>query len=215
MILGAINLKTIYINFKFLSFKKAIKFPILISRKVWLKSCSGKIEIIGDIRSGLIKIGFGEVGIFDKRHSRSILGLYGKIVFNGAANIGHGSKIIVAKDGILSLGNKFTISAESQIICYKKITFGENCLISWDNLFMDTDFHKMMDEKDKIINEPKEITVGNHVWIGCRCLVLKGSVIKDGNIIGANSIVVNELENKNSVYVGNPVKCVKKNISWI
>jgi len=139
---GAINWKTIYINFKYFSLKKAIKLPILISRKVWLKNCSGKIEILGNIYSGMIKIGFGEVGIFDKKYSRSILELSGKIIFNGNANIGHGSKISVGKDAILNLGNNFIITAESSIVCFKKITFGDNCLISWDDLFMDTDFHK-------------------------------------------------------------------------
>jgi len=44
---GAINWKTIYINFKYFSLKNALKFPILISGKVWLKNCSGKIEIRG------------------------------------------------------------------------------------------------------------------------------------------------------------------------
>jgi acetyltransferase-like isoleucine patch superfamily enzyme len=214
-ILTAINWKTIYVNFKFLPLRKALKLPILISPMVWLKTCSGSIEICGDIHPGMIKIGFGEVGIFDKKHSRSILEFSGKIIFNGAANIGHGSKISVGKDGILDIGNNFTITAESSIICYKHIRFGKNCLISWDNLFMDTDLHKIIDEENKIVNEPEEIIIEDHVWIGCRCVILKGAKIKEGNIIGANTTVVNELQNKNSIYVGNSVRCIKENIIWI
>jgi acetyltransferase-like isoleucine patch superfamily enzyme len=212
---GSINWKTIYINLKYFSLKNALKLPILISGKVWLKNCSGKIEILGKIYPGMIKIGFGEVGIFDKKHSRSILEFSGKIIFNGSANIGHGSKISVGKDGILNFGNNFIITAETSIVCYKKITFGENCLISWDNLFMDTDLHKILNENGEIINEPQEITVGKNVWIGCRCLILKGTEIKDGNIVGANSTIANKLENENSIYIGNPIKCIKQNITWI
>jgi acetyltransferase-like isoleucine patch superfamily enzyme len=212
---GAINWKTIYINFKYFTIKNALKLPILVSRNVWLKNCSGKIEIIGNIYSGMVKIGFGEVGIFDKKHSRSILEFSGKIIFYGKANIGHGSKISVGKEGILTLGNNFIITAESSIVCFKKITFGENCLISWDCLFLDTDFHKILNENNEIINEPKEIYVGKDVWIGCRCLILKGTEIKDGNIIGANSTVAKKLENINSIYIGNPIKCIKQNIKWI
>jgi len=211
----AINWKTIYINFKYFSLKNALKLPILISRNVWLKNCSGKIDILGNIYSGMIRIGFGEVGIFDKKHSRSILEFSGKIIFNGTANIGHGSKICVGKDGILTMGNNFNITAESSIVCYKKITFGENCLISWDNLFLDTDLHKILNENNEIINEPKEIIIGKNVWIGCRCLILKGTDINDGNIIGANTTVANKLENKNSIYIGNPIKCIKQNIKWV
>jgi len=163
----------------------------------------------------MIKIGFGDVGIFDKKNSRSILELSGKIIFNGNANIGHGSKISVGKDGILNIGNNFNITAETSIVCFKNITFGENCLISWDNLFMDTDLHKIMNENDEIINEPEKIIIGKNVWIGCRCVILKGSEIQDGNIIGANSTVANKLENKNCIYIGNQIKCIKQNIKWV
>ncbi|GHV72139.1 hypothetical protein AGMMS49928_28010 [Spirochaetia bacterium] len=79
---------------------------------------------------------------------------------------------------------------------------------------MDTDFHKILDKNNNIINVPQEIIIGNNVWIGCRSLILKGARIKDGSIIGANSTVVNELENENSIYVGNPTKCIRKDITW-
>jgi acetyltransferase-like isoleucine patch superfamily enzyme len=212
-LLSALNRKTIYVNFKFLPLKVAVKLPILVSPRVWLKTCSGKIEIIGDIYLGMIKIGFGEVGIFDKKHSRSILEFSGKIIFNGTANIGHGSKISVGQDGILNIGSHFVITAESSIVCYKHIKFGEDCLVSWDSLFMDTDFHKIIND-GQMINEPKEIIIGNHVWIGCRCLILKGTNIKDGSIIGANTVVANELKKENSIYAGNPVRCLRENILW-
>jgi len=163
----------------------------------------------------MIKIGFGEVGIFDKKYSRSILELYGKIIFYGMANIGASSKLSVGKDGILLLGNNFTITGESSIVCYKKISFGENCLVSWDCLFMDTDFHKILDVNNVVLNEPEQIIIRNKVWIGCKCLVLKGANIKNGSIIGANSTVLNELENENSIYAGNPIKCIKNNVIWI
>ncbi|MDR2496244.1 MAG: hypothetical protein LBD21_03875 [Tannerellaceae bacterium] len=213
--LGAMNWKTFYINLKYFPLKNALKLPILISGKVWLKNCSGKIEILGNIYPGMVRIGFGSVGIFDKKRSRSILEVSGKMVFNGSASIGHGSKISVGKDGILKFGDRFSITAETSIVCYKAITFGENCLISWDNLFMDTDLHKILNENSEIINEPKEISVGKNVWIGCRCLILKGSEIKDGNIVGANSTIAGKLENENSIYIGNPIKCIKQNITWL
>ncbi len=64
----------------------------------------------------------------------------GIINFNGRRNIGHGSKISVGKDGILTFGQNFNITAESSIVCYNNISFGNNCLLSWDILIMDTDF---------------------------------------------------------------------------
>ena len=35
--------KTLYFNFKYLPFNKAIKFPILVSHRVWLMETKGKV----------------------------------------------------------------------------------------------------------------------------------------------------------------------------
>lgn len=71
------------------------------------------------IKTGMIKIGFGDVCIFDMYKSRAILSIYGIVNFNGNAHIGHGCKLSVG--GELNLGNDITITAESYIICNKKL----------------------------------------------------------------------------------------------
>jgi acetyltransferase-like isoleucine patch superfamily enzyme len=76
------------------------------------------------------------------------------------------------------------VTAETTIISYSEVQFGKNCLLAWDTLVMDTDFHKIKNEFGQVINSPRPIIVGDNVWIGCRCLVLS------------------------------PVKCVKEPISW-
>ena len=209
-----LNYNTIYLNFKYFSVKEATKFPILVSSKVYLKAAAGQITIDAPIKAGMIKIGFGDVGIFDHKRSRSIWELNGSIVFKGKCSIGHGSKISVGKEGKLVLGDNFTISAESSIVAFSKIEFGSNCLLSWDVLVMDTDFHKIKDDTNAVINHPKPILIGDNVWIGCRSLILKGTEIPIGCIIGANSVVSKKLESSRSVYAGNPCKVVKENISW-
>lgn len=213
-LLAKINMKTIYFNIKYLPFNQAIKLPILISRRVYLRKTSGAIIILHPIKPGLIKIGYGDIGIFDDKHSRSIWEVSGKVIFKGKANIGHGSKISVGNNGILQLGNNFAISAESSIVAFSKVEFGDNCLLSWDVLVMDTDFHLIKDEKGNIINQPQPIIFGNNVWVGCRNLILKGTKIPDNCVIAANSLVSKELTVKNSLYAGNPIKLLKENIRW-
>lgn len=90
--------KTIYINFKYFKFKKALKLPILLSNKVKINSVDGKIEIDSLIKTGMIKIGFGNIGLFDKEKSRTILEIKEKIIFKGEASIGHGSKVAMERD---------------------------------------------------------------------------------------------------------------------
>ncbi len=166
------------------------------------------------IRTGLIQFGYGNVGIFDNKKSRSIWEVSGTVIFKGRCNIGHGSKISVGNYGRLILGKNFIISAETSIVTFTEIEFGNNCLLSWDILVVDTDFHKIKDEFGNIINKPKPIIIGDRVWIGCRCLILKGTVIPNSCVIGADSIVNRELEKESCLYVGGPCKMVKENISW-
>lgn len=209
-----LNFKTIYFNVKYLPFRQAIKLPILVSSKVYLRVTSGKLIIECPIRPGLIQLGYGMVGIFDNKKSRSIWEVSGTIVFKGKCNIGHGSKISVGSGGKLILGENFAITAETSIVAFSEIKFGNNCLLSWDILVMDTDFHKIKDDSGNIINKPRPIIIGDKVWIGCRCLVLKGTIIPNNCVIGADSTVSKVLEKDNCLYVGSPCKIVKENISW-
>lgn len=213
-LLSKINFKTIYFNLKYFPLRQAIKLPVLVSGKVYLRKTSGKIKIDCPIRTGLILLGYENVGIFDDKKSRSIWEVSGEVIFKGKCNIGHGSKISVGNSGKLILGENFVITAESTIVAFTEIHFGDNCLLSWDILVMDTDFHKLKDETGIVINKPKPIIIGDKVWIGCRCLILKGSVIPNNCVIGADSIISRELEKENCLYVGNPCKMVKENISW-
>ena len=71
----------------------------------------------------MIRVEYGDIGIFDKKYSRTILDINGCIMFNGKTDIRHGSRISVGEKGKLNFGNNFTITAESEIICFKKITF--------------------------------------------------------------------------------------------
>lgn len=213
-LLSKLNFKTIYFNLKYLPFRQAVKLPILLSSKVYLREMKGKIRIEGPITTGLIKIGFGKVGIFDNRRSRSIWEVYGEVVFCGKANIGHGSKISVGKDGKLVIGSRFVVTAETAIVSHHSVEIGNDCLFSWDILIMDTDFHELKDETGSVMNAPKPVKIGDKVWIGCRSLILKGAEIPNGCVIGANSTVSKKLEKENGLYVGQPCRLSKAGVTW-
>ena len=203
--------KTIYFNFKYLPFSQALKLPVFVSHRVWLKQCKGRLKIASDATAS-VKIGYGGVSIFDEHRSRSIWNVSGNVEFKGTANIGHGSKLAVT--GNLEVGDNLEITAEGSIICHKQITLGKNALISWDTLIMDSDFHEIYDEHQQCINENSPVTIGDDVWIGCRVLILKGVDIPDGTIIAASSTVNKPIGQSHSIIAGSPAKSVKQNVSW-
>ena len=103
------------------------------------------------------------------------------------------------------------------IICQKNIKLGDGCLLSWDILIMDSDFHKIANMFDsKVINAPKDIIIGNHVWIGCRSTILKGVAIADNTVIAAGSIITKSFEGGNCVVGGSGkhVGILKENTNW-
>lgn len=77
--------------------------------------------------------------------------------------------------------------------------------------FLDSDFHHIL-SNGVSINENKEISLGNHVWVCMNVSILKGAKIPNNCVIGAGSVVTKELKNENSIYINN--KEVKNNIEW-
>lgn len=208
-------IKSIFFNFRYLKLSQAIKLPILIFNNTLLYKVKGKIIINAPIETGLVKIGPHNVGTKDVKSARTIWECYGNLVINGKTTIGSGSSISIGKNAILTFGKDFSITGNSSIICQKEITFGDNCLLSWDIQILDSDFHKIYNTEGKHINEPKPIVIGNKCWIGARCTILKGVNINDNTIIAANSTITKSFEEKN-IIIGNnnDTRIIKKRIRW-
>jgi acetyltransferase-like isoleucine patch superfamily enzyme len=54
-----------------------------------------------------------------------------------------------------------------------------------------------------------DVVIGNDVWLGRGCVILSGSRIGDGAVVGANSVVSGEIA-PYSIVAGNPVKTIRK-----
>lgn len=160
---------------------------------------------------GGVQIGFGYVGIIDNRYQRSVWENNGEIVFEGRARFGPGTRII--NDGNLEFGDNFSINAASHVICYDEITFGRDVLISWNCLIMDTDFHKIISNKNKQqVNTDRPIVIGDHVWIACESTILKGSSIPSDSIIAAGSVICKRYTNTNTIYTSTGE--IRNQITW-
>lgn len=207
---------TLYFNLKYFPTKIALKFPFLIYHRTQLHVMKGNIILNTPPKLGLVKIGPHGLGTQDIKYSRTIWEVSGSLVVNGKISLGRGTKISIGNDAILTLGNNFIVTGRSSIICQKEISFGNECLLSWDILIMDTDFHHIMSEDGKIINKPRSILVGNHVWIGCRNTILKGVAIADNVIISANSTISKNINESNCAVggIGKDLIVLKRNIDW-
>lgn len=193
-------LKTLYYNFKYIPINKAIKFPLIIGKKV-------KINIKGN----MIIEDYSKKFIVDKNTN---LNIEGTLEIKGRCKIGKNSGIYVGKKGILSIGDEFRVTSSLSLNCLKKIDIGKNVLISWQCTILDGDFHKIYDSLNNVINNDNTIIIRNNVWIGNNVIILKGSEINKNCVIGAGYIVSRYLDKENTIYAGNPVRAVKNDIRW-
>jgi len=130
------------------------------------------------------------------------IGVFQHCIFNVSK---YGSEIIIG-DNVGISGS--TINATTLVAIGDNTLIGSGCLIS------DTDSHpifakqRMMPNGGDEYTRNKPISIGNGVFIGARCIILKGVTIGDGAVIGAGSVVVNDVP-KNAVVAGNPASIVK------
>lgn len=141
---------------------------------------------------------------------------------------GNGNRILIEAGGELRnlrlwiKGNNCEIRIGSQLIfnggrvvCAGNgngVTIGDDCMFAEDIEIWASDTHPVY-QGETLINPSKSISIGNHVWLGTRAMVLKGSKIEDGCIIGMGSLVRGEIP-AHSMAVGNPARIVKSGIHW-
>lgn len=164
------------------------------------------------MRKGVVSIGFtkGE-GTLDEKYVRSVLEINGKIIVEGRISLGAGSRICVG--GILEVCSMHN-SSRMHLICLDHIYIGKNVDVGWNATIMDSDMHPCIRIETSYITKPeKPVTIGDNVWIGTDCIILKGSVIPSGCIVGAKSVVNRVFKDRNTVIAGNPAIVTKTKIT--
>lgn len=78
-----------------------------------------------------------------------------------------------------------------------------------------TDYHSILDSNGNRINYGKDIVIGNHVWIGMYCTILKGTHISENTMVAAGSLVNSQFGKPNTIIAGRPAIIKKENVSWI
>lgn len=206
---------TIRANIHYVGFKSLWMFPVIVYRGVKIRNLGG-VFFEAKIAPAMVSIGGGGIGTIDFRYERTVWDNRGTIIFAGKASFGRGARLSVSEGGELRIGDSFHLSGRSSIICDYKISFGNNLLLSWDILIMDSDFHPIRNNKGNMVNPPQEIVIGNHVWVGCRTMILKGVNICDDVIIAAGSLVSKDITEPHAVWKssGDSLGVIKHDVSW-
>ncbi len=208
--------KSFLVSWHYFPLMEALRLPIMVRYNTCLLSVNGLIELnkAGGVKMGTLSFGFGGVGIFDKKYERSIWEVNGTIKLSGRVSFGHGSRLSVGKNAVVSIGTNFSNTAAMTLVSQKRIIIGNNVTTSWNTLVMDTDWHPVINLKtQETYPVSKDIIIGNNVWLCTRSVILKGCIIPDGCIVGANSLCSKVFSLENSVIAGNPAEVRKDNVT--
>ena len=128
--------------------------------------------------------------------------------------------IYTEQDAKITIGDRVGISSSSFWIS-KELTIGNDVKIGADTLIIDTDSHQIDYRLRKKFPHNQEevlflnsqihsapITIEDDVWIGAKCIILKGVTIGARSIIGAGSVVTKDIPS-DCIAAGNPCKPIK------
>ncbi|MFD2570787.1 acyltransferase [Spirosoma soli] len=122
---------------------------------------------------------------------------------------------LIANSGSILIGDNVGLSGTA-IHCNKLIKIGNNVRIGGNTVIYDTDFHSL-NYKNRILEieifqdvNKQSVYIGNNVFIGAHCTILKGVTIGDNSVIGACSVVTKAVP-ANEIWGGNPAKFIKFN----
>lgn len=140
----------------------------------------------------------------------NLVGLYSKTII-----------VTRAAGAEIKIGNKVGISGAT-IYARKGISIGDNTCIGGNVKILDNDFHPIeVEKRNELLSGKapesgeraewigtKPITIGKNCFIGCNAIILKGTELGDGCVVGAGAVVSGKFP-ANSVIVGNPAKVIR------
>lgn len=115
-----------------------------------------------------------------------------------------GVRLEVGQGGVLTIGTGTYLNRNTEVIAWKEVSIGRDCMIGWDVLIMDTDQHPVPGRG--LDNRP--VRIGDRVWIGARATILKGVSIGDGAVVGAGATVTHDVA-AGSIVAGPPARAIR------
>ncbi len=139
------------------------------------------------------------------------------VIYLGSNYFHYMLDVTIYNDSIFHMGknnyinNKLTVILSEQKHCF----IGDNGLFSHGVHMRNADPHLIYDcNTGRRINQSKSIFWGDHIWVGQDVIILKGSHIDSGSIIGAKSVVAGKHITHNTIWCGNPCREISTDIFW-
>jgi acetyltransferase-like isoleucine patch superfamily enzyme len=143
------------------------------------------------------------------------IGDHCRILSGFAGNpVGGGSRmaIWVGPGGRLDLGHRVGLS-NSTIVCMRAVSIEDEALVGGGSQVFDTDFHSLDPEERTRAAHPRArtapVTIGRRAFVGGHAILLKGSTVGEGAVLGAGSVLRSRVPD-GQVWAGNPARFLRR-----
>jgi acetyltransferase-like isoleucine patch superfamily enzyme len=146
----------------------------------------------------------------------------GKVEFQRGSHVYSGSMFDVGAHGNVTIGECSMLNGV-YIVCDSRVVIGSYATISWNVVFMDTyrmpfspeARRKLLEQRFRErASQPRgdvssrPVILGENVWIGFDVCVLPGVTIGEGSVVGARSVVSEDVP-AFTVVAGNPARPIR------
>ena len=115
-------------------------------------------------------------------------------------------RLVIGDNTFIGTGSRFSLAC--------RVTIGRNCLLASEVSIRDNDGHPQ-DPERRLQGQPisaegaRPVTIGDNVWLGRGCQILKGVTIGNNSVVGMGSLVNKDVP-ANCVAAGNPAKVIRE-----
>ncbi|MBB5887995.1 acyltransferase [Lactovum miscens] len=203
-------IKSFYWNFRIFGLKRALSTPILFHYRTKIKVPKGSIKVFYGKR---VYYGFDGSAWISRVPQTSLVITSGILEFKGKALIGQSPNIRIDSGGKVIFGDGIFINKNFRLKIVSEFYLGNNALIASNISIRDDDGHEINGKQ-----EVMPIKIDEHCWIGDDVLILKGTKLGKGCVVGARSVVTQSISRSflptYDVIGGNPAKIIKEIACW-
>jgi acetyltransferase-like isoleucine patch superfamily enzyme len=118
--------------------------------------------------------------------------------------------VMLYAKGEIQIGRQFCINRYSRIVAHQSIHIGDEVTIGQGVAILDHDHKYELVQGELGLDgyTSAGITLGNNIWIGDKCTILKGVTVGNNVVIGAHTLIHKDVPS-NVVVGGVPFKILK------
>jgi acetyltransferase-like isoleucine patch superfamily enzyme len=149
------------------------------------------------------------------RHSRMAFGPHLQLRSSPRCNpLGANHPVILCTwqaGACLEIGSHFNMTGGS-VCAARSVCIGDHVVVGANTTIVDTDFHPLdpqQRQRSQSGGAARDVTIEDDVFIGMNCLILRGVTIGCGSVIGAGSVVTQNVP-PGLIAAGNPARILRE-----